>query len=159
MRATNQKLMTTLNVVICVNNFDFILAFTDNVSSLCSPDALLNKAVCNAWIESFIEENSLLINSDNRKWVHDLASCLIWAFSTRAIIHLSFLSIWLWSLVPAKNAWNAVPFGWKFLCVAFTDFSLSMQRNWKPFSAIVLEFISDVSPFSGVARGVWWSMK
>lgn len=81
------------------------------------------------------------------------------SFSTRAIIHLSFLSIWLWSLVLAKNAWNAVLFEWKFLCVAFADFSWSMQRNWKPFSAIVLEFISDVSPFSGVARGVWWSMK
>ena len=48
MSATNQKLMTTLSVVICINNFDLILALTDNVSSLCSPDALLNTAVCSA---------------------------------------------------------------------------------------------------------------
>ena len=42
-----------------------MLALTDNVLSLSSPDALLKTAVCSAPIESFIEENSL-ISSDSR---------------------------------------------------------------------------------------------
>ena len=82
-------------------------------------------------------------------------------FSARAIISSSFLSIWLRSFVPAKNAWNAVTLAWKLLCVAFADFSLSSQQNRKPFSVIVLERVSDVLPFLGVARAVFsaWSVK
>ena len=116
------------------DDFDLMLALTDNVSSLSSANTLLNAAVCTAWIESLTEDSSSTMSSDRgvcfTRFSQLFNSSSI--FSARAIISLSFLSIWSWSFVLAKNAWNAVTLAWKLLCAAFTDFSLSSQWNWKP---------------------------
>lgn len=143
-------------------DLDLMLALTDNVSSLSSTNTLkcsslfcLNRVFY--WRKQFddkftsksvFSKSSQLFNSSS-------------VFSVRAIMYLSFLSTWSRSLAAAKNGWNVVTLAWKHLCAAFVDFALRAQWNWKPFSVVVVECVSDVSPFSGVARGVflWWLVK